>query len=477
MDDSHTRYFTQQFFRSAVAFLPFSFAPYHDTRGTVLGYVVIDVATDFAIANPTFTVGATIQSWNGVPVGQAVEQEGLDEHGSNIVAQRERAIGTIRFRSLGIQAIPAEESVKLSYLSATGSVEEIVIPWIYLIRSSPATDNDPLIMEAMSSVDSFEDSLNEASIKEFSVRVASEQECLNRTRKEMEVDLKELSRQASKSGSIVEVVVTNRLSSFVRAQLIPTACGVLTKITLASFPLETATRSEVQADLASLLRSVPRDGLVIDIRANTGGSQILVFVVLRMITSIEFECPRFNLRATALVNAMVNSPNARLPDSVHRASMRTALAVGDQYTNSNEISDINSIISVAQVYFSKFVVIGNGRSFSAGDVFAAIVKDNGLAQLILEGGNTGAGGSTVRQYSELRERNPQLYPALPTGVDFFLSIARVLRPADSRGAIVENFGVDADLTYFPTLDDRLNKDWDLMDTAARKLRGAFCTGV
>ena len=71
----------------------------------------------------------------------------------------------------------------------------------------------------------------------------------------------------------------------------------------------------------------------------------------------------------------------------------------------------------------------------------------------------------------MSEGLPDEFAPLPRGVGFATSTFRLMRTGNSAGAILENFGVEPDVVYRPTLRDRLEDDVDLFDFLARIVTG------
>ena len=103
------------------------------------------------------------------------------------------------------------------------------------------------------------------------------------------------------------------------------------------------------------------------------------------------------------------------------------------------------------VSFKTIDIITNAHCYSSCDTFAAQMQDHGSAKVWGVGSErTGAGGATVRSYSDfLQPAAPhidglELLPVLPGGQDMTFSFLQAVRTKLRAGMMIENEGVYAD---------------------------------
>jgi hypothetical protein len=82
-----------------------------------------------SVKDPNFTVGVTIEYWNGVPFDRAVELHAECETGGRPDSRIARALESLTFRALEYGPPPNEEWVVLNYVDRSGRKREIRLDW------------------------------------------------------------------------------------------------------------------------------------------------------------------------------------------------------------------------------------------------------------------------------------------------------------------------------------------------------------
>jgi hypothetical protein len=90
------------------------------------------------------------------------------------------------------------------------------------------------------------------------------------------------------------------------------------------------------------------------------------------------------------------------------------------------------------------VVVANANTYSAGDLFAAGVVDNGIAPLVCVGEATGGGGAAVwtwtQAYNLAAFSGHKLRP-LPANTGGTIAALRAVRSGMSDGILIEDNGI------------------------------------
>jgi hypothetical protein len=124
--DAHTQYYGPRSLVDAVATLPFlveSFGPPNECR-----FVVTKVTDKRLIDDQHFVPGVTLDWWNGMPFGRAVDVHTERETGGRPDARRARALVSLTFRSLEYGPPPDEHWVQVGYTDRQGKVRETRFP-------------------------------------------------------------------------------------------------------------------------------------------------------------------------------------------------------------------------------------------------------------------------------------------------------------------------------------------------------------
>ena len=110
--DLHTNYLLPKPFAGKVAYLPFVLEKATEPDGD--HYLVTSIVTGFTA--PGFGLGVEVTHWNGVPIGTAVEINGLRLAGSNRAASLARGLDSLTIRPLLMQLPPEEDWIDVTYV-------------------------------------------------------------------------------------------------------------------------------------------------------------------------------------------------------------------------------------------------------------------------------------------------------------------------------------------------------------------------
>lgn len=465
MDDRHTRYFRPEPLSGSLAVQGFVTELFYEPGAADMGsapsrrYAVSEVNSFFNFTDK-FEPGVELLTWNGAPVDDVVQQFGDTGYGANPSARSVLGNGLLTVRNLRIDPFPETDSVEITFRSLAGEVLSLTAPWVYiaLVNSEEAETTSrmsPVSVRGsdLQREDFHKDPARSAGwLPKISVHVAG-----NRT-----------------SIPIQDATVADSLS----AEIIPTSVGDIGRLDLRSFP---NTNSSILAEYARVFRLFPPNGLIIDIRGNNGGSPDTVKAILEFLTGVDVPELSVNIRATKLTEQLVLSDDAGLESSIldffnvifkpFQGAIRSALQVHERFTGPGpDFLTPLGRVKQPQVYFGPIIAVADGKTYSAGDLIAANIVDTRVAELVGVGNSTGGGGASTLLYPFLPLAFPDILKQLPnrTG-SFSTSYARVYRSGEKAGKFIERFGVPADTLYFPTLNDAISPDCDLIEFLARRL--------
>jgi hypothetical protein len=256
----------------------------------------------------------------------------------------------------------------------------------------------------------------------------------------------------------------------ISARQLPTSQGTLGYVRLWTFDVDHSDQFLDEVD--RVLRAMPRKGLIIDLRSNPGGVIEVAECLLQLFTTQVVRPVRFALRATPAMAALAEADGNGADLADWAASVRTALALGEEYSQHLPISDPDRCNGRPVAYRGPVVVVVNANTFSSGDIFAAGVVDHGIGQIVSIGEGTGGGGANVWTNNEIEYAYHVAglpLPPRPPGVGYSLSVRRVARSGMGDGLAVEDIGVPAEEHYTMTERDVLKGNEDLTEYCARLL--------
>jgi hypothetical protein len=250
--------------------------------------------------------------------------------------------------------------------------------------------------------------------------------------------------------------------------LLQTPAGRLGYIKLKSFywedeSLDLATvvetfRRAVETDLAGAI------GLVIDVRGNPGGVIVMAEKLVQLFAPGGVEPTTVRMLANELNEEIFRRANGG--ENRWSAAVRTARAAGQRYTTPLAITPVSEANSLGQIWFAPVVVLTDATCYSACDVFAAGMQDNGAATILGIHAATGAGGANVMEYETFQAifadaaENP--FVQLPHAQGMRVSWRQIVRAGQSAGGLLENSGVKPDVVIPLRLVDVGTESRELM---------------
>lgn len=392
---------------------------------------------------PNFPIASEIVSMDGKPVRLVAYRLGRASFGANVGAGFASATALLTNRILSILPPPRKESVVVEYVHPNGTHMDIRLPWKYAIV--PADESSNITIEG-----------------EVSIAKNFEKTKMMRRKKP--------SKNTSSSSPIrrEEIKISEELGTNFKFEVIHSTSLPYTKMSVESFMFNIT--NDTLLELIEVVTSIEPPRLVVDIRENGGGSVLLASILFEMVSKCKTPPIPYFVRATETVARMVkNETLAALAPSV-----RDAIRAGEQFAG--PASDLNDVLNtskpverfIPQIFKGELIVLIDGSTYSAGDLFAGWVKDQQAGLVVGVHPATGGGGATVLDYNKLIDFDvfPKSSDPLPEGHGISTAFSRLFRTGRSSGAFIENRGVKADERYFVTKNDALNNDEDLLQFIA-----------
>ena len=454
--DAHTVYVGPKTLAGRVACLPFLIEAFEDS-GTPR-YMVSKVVEGLVDARD-FKAGVELEWWNGVPIAAAIDARARDELGGRRDSGRARAVESLTFRSLRYEPPPDEHWVVVGYRTKSekgpGDAREVRIPWTVI-----TPDEGPEAISPTSPVAAA------VAVNPMAADVRRAKKLMfNPTLWRQEVDTSTAKVHLDPNGNIV-----GRFSDNVSARVRLTRSGEFGHLRLWGFDL--ADDEGFIEEVIEILEQLPQEGLVIDLRANPGGLIWAAERLLQLFTPDRVEPCRFSLLATEATRELAGVRQNQAILGPWLASLTSALATGELYSQALPITPPELCNNIGQVYSGPVVAVVDATTYSAGDLFAAGFVDNGIGTMVTVGEATGAGGANVwsaETLAALTVGSPVEFRLLPDGAGFTVSIRRATRVGGSAGLPIEDIGVGGHLRYSLTRDDLIESNKDLFDYCGQLL--------
>ncbi|MGA8979528.1 MAG: S41 family peptidase [Pedococcus sp.] len=434
-----------------VATLPFLVEVYGEYQTPT--YLVTKVSD--SVADECFVPGVRVSTWNGIPFSRAVDLYAETLTGGRPDARRARALETMTQRPLAFLPPPDELWVDVGYREATsrdGPDRTIRFEWRAVEPSTALTAPDVVELRSRRAVDATSETSRRARKLLFQPELW-QQETAPRDR-------------VAKATAWLQTAFPDAIS----ARKLPSSRGTIGYLRLWTFEVD---HSDAFLDeLDRVLRVMPRRGLIIDLRSNPGGVIEVAERLLQLFTTRVIHPVRFALRATPALAALAEADGNGADLADWAASVRTAMDLGEEYSQHLPISDPDRCNGRPVAYRGPVVTVVNANTFSSGDIFAAGIADHGIGHIVSIGEGTGAGGANVWTHDDLEYAYHVAglpMPTRPPGIGYSLSMRRVVRAGTAAGLAIEDIGVPGEEHYTMTERDVLDGNADLTEFCARLL--------
>jgi C-terminal processing protease CtpA/Prc len=457
LHDLHTQYLLPKPFTDQVAFLPFQVEECLE-RGQNKFLVTSVQPSLYKKVRTSFVAGVEVKSWNGVPIERALELVADRSGGGNDSARRARGLARLTVRVLAKLPPPDEAWVIVGYRTLKNQYRQIRLWWRTIAIPNAV--------------------ISDGGKRGLSGTLGSDLEGIigGRVRKILLDDRVQPSPAKPP---------TRRFKSEFPDIFDASKREGFAYIRLRSFVVDTLpdNMTSYVEEFVRLLRAVPKNGLILDIRDNPGGDLLTAEILLQTLTSKIIEPARFqviNSVGTAKLCAMSQHPPGSAIDfSRWKPSVDRGIETGAVLSSAFPISNPTQLKQHRHIYPGPLVLITNALCYSAADLFAAGFADNGIGTILGVHEATGGGGANVFTHDQLRELlNGRRHSAtdtnalemLPRNVGLRVALRRTVRVGKQFGTEIEDLGVAPDWLHSMTRKDILEKNVDLVRRAAQILQ-------
>ncbi len=423
--DLHTLYYLPAPFACYQSFLPFGFKEVTAANGKKV--IAVSTMRDDEqvlkyMPQPfNLKVGDILTSYDGMSVEKAIQLKMPRSLGANPSAARRKSIENLRFYEHDLDFLPNKDSVQLELQNSAGEKYKLEIPWVTWKDWNCISQQNNLAVN---------------SVKNAPMAKAKKQR-----------------------GDFDQTGETN-----LYWQINKTKYGNFGYIELMSFTPIDMTVNQLVTKIKSLLQNELKDtdGLMIDLRGNTGGQLPLAERMIQLFTPREIEPHTFMLRnSEANATYMALTPLDRFTKELDEA-----IRTGSPFTKRLSIDSKEEVNDIGQVYFKPVAVYVDSNCYSACDTFSAQVQDHKSATVFGEDKTTGGGGANVFSLNEMLEDFEQYgvdsapFKKLPNGQNIIFAFRQAFRSGVNEGKLIENAGVTVDRISAPNMTDLFNSNND-----------------
>jgi cytosine/adenosine deaminase-related metal-dependent hydrolase len=463
--DLHTSYRLPYPFRDVVAWVPFLIEDYWDGDSGQRRYIVSKV---FGEGAAEALDGAEVLYWNGAPIETAIAVNADRQAGSNPDARHARGLNSLTIRPLDRGLPPDEDWVTIRYRGKDGNIADLSQEWLVFIPQlapgSQGSERAEALAATAFGLDDYTDYVQETRKVLYSPPQVLEHELAGEPG----------SRIANARGAL-----PTSMPSVFRAREVDTEFGRMGHLRIFTFNVPDA--GEFIEELGNLVKQLPENGLILDVRGNGGGLITAAEGALQLFTSRRVEPQHAQFINTRLNLALCSMNPDDRAGSVRLGrwteSIREAVQTGAAYSLGFPISSPAALSSISRRYFGPVALITDALCYSATDIFASGFQDHEIGPVIGVHGNTGAGGANVWSYGLLRqiwtmsagEEDNNPYLPLPEGADFRVAVRRTIRVGLNAGGVIEDLGIRPDKIHRMTYRDLTGGNEDLLHASAQEL--------
>jgi hypothetical protein len=476
--DLHTIYILPTAFQNRTAVLPFEIEEYYD--GDDRRYAVTQIRP--GVETATFKVGVEITHWNGTPVRRAIEANAAREAGSNPEAQFAQGLAALTQRHLAVSLPPDEDWVVVTYRSGSRSrSRDARFEWNIISPPPLAGTTAPTLLGGGDDVaaplepDAARTALGIDVRAELERRVRKllfEPESVKFDAEVKKSGKAKLTAAAAAAAGAPDLTKVSHLPDVFSFRTVKTKSGTFGYVRIYTFMVEwPATVDDFLNEFERIVRLLPQDGLILDVRGNGGGVIAAGERLLQLLTPHTIDPERFSFIASPLTGQICG----RWPQYYGRwhPSLTRAQSVAAGFSDGFPLLPPDDYNDRGQKYQGPVVLVTDARCYSTTDIFSAGFQDHAIGPILGTSGATGAGGANVWTHEVLRHHLPDPnspFPPLPGGVSFNVAIRRCTRVGPNAGRLVEDLGVAPDQIHRRTKRDLLDRDRDLFEQAGAMLK-------
>jgi hypothetical protein len=223
------------------------------------------------------------------------------------------------------------------------------------------------------------------------------------------------------------------------------------------------------AEFRRIIKQLPQNGLIIDVRGNGGGVILCGEFMLQLLAPQPVQPERLHFINTPMTLELCQRADQRFDLARWAPSIEQAIETGEIYSQGFSLLPDEAYNNIGREYPGPAVLIIDALCYSTTDIFSAGFKDNNIGKVLGTHRQTGAGGANVWGYDLARQVLPNRLKPLPKGMSLRVALRRTTRVGAMAGVPVEDLGVEPDEIHLMTRLDILDGNADLIAKAATLL--------
>lgn len=373
-------------------------------------------------------IGDIVVSYDGLPVKEAAEKLYQTGQGANVYGGFTRALRAMTFVYNGMHLVPENDNVVVGFKSAaTGEEYTVNMKWmVQYTEPAPAA-------EAVAAAEATDKKITDAFV---TMDENKEQAIYNSF----------VERNKLTTYSVYPSNPTNE--PVVKWGLVEKDGEQYGYLKITSFVPKTSTEFAI-SEIIRIVNTYFQDtvGLLIDVRNNGGGSILFADKLSQLFIPHKAQAIEARLLNTDLNRQIFNeSLFTQWASSAGWIKAINAVAGTDAvYTETVPFTTVEQANTYGQVYYKPVGVLANARSYSATDLFACAMQDNGAAVIYGEDPQTGAGGANVMEHAQFVQIVGAPFVTLPAGQGMRVSWRQSVRFGAHEGMLIEDHGCYADV--------------------------------
>lgn len=396
-------------------------------------------------------------AYQGEPIAQAVKNRQAKSAGANPYAGFARTLNDMRFKSHRSTTLPQDDTVTLTFESATtGELYDVTVDWLLYhpvkIGGAPIAANSSATAQNDSASNLATIGSDAQALLEILPQSADTQSFY---------DGFEIARKAEvKMGEIAASPVSawpanNRAPGGAYYFDTVTYKGqTIGYLNISTFAPQLNWVNElfgIRDVVAAAQNST--DALVIDVRNNGGGYVFLSEMLPQLFIPQETKAHDYRLLNSPLNQYIYTQTAYGQSEPEFAAALAEVAGTDAKYSRSTPLTPSFYANSFKQVYTKPVAVLSNARSYSATDLFVCGMQDNDAAVIYGEDPQTGAGGASVRTHSSFISDFGAPFTALPQDISIRSSYMQTVRFGHHAGQLIEDYGCIADVRVDRTQAD------------------------
>ncbi len=431
--DRHVAFVGRTPFGTA-AVLPFTIEKCWD--GDAPQYIVTKI--DERQKPASLRIGAIVTHWNGVPIERLVRLNANLFDGGNEASALARSLFFLTQRPLGRVGPPLEEWVDLRFMINGASHEERFVWEGFDAAQTPLT---PALGRNLTGFGGDFDLLQLQQVRRTKFAPGS-------------YDAETATAPPSGLG-IPQIIGSTDNFSY---GSVTSAQGSFGYVRLRTFEVNDI--DQIVNALIPVLAQLPQNGLIIDMRDNSGGYIAAGERVLQLLTPRRITPSKFQFRVTASTRPMIAATKTF---ETWAQSFSEAFATGEPYSQGYAIEGTEEDVNkVGQKYFGPVVLITNALAFSTADIFVAGFIDHGIGRVICADTNMAAAGGNNWVWPVVRLFSPDF----SAGIELRSDIDKGMIPTGLRDSFNrEGASLSAAATISPSASEYNGLVWKITDGA------------